>query len=687
MSRKSFLALLCAGLLANCASSVSVQPGQEAKRFGTWGVDLSSRDLSIKPGDNFFRYVNGNWLKTATIPADRASIGGFVELQILSEQRLRAIVDDLHKRPRARLNANERKLRDFYDSFLDTAAIEAKGLTPLQKDLDMIAGLKTHDEVARVMASPRISAGAIYGYGIGIDDKNPGNYSLNLTQAGLGMPERDYYLSDDANLVKTRQAYRKYLADMLTLAGLSDAAARADRLVALETEIARVHWTRADRRDADKTYNPMTVAALKTMAPAFPWDTFLAETGIPLNTPSGQRYVIVQENTAFAPLAKVFAATPVSTWRDYFTVHYLHSMSAYLPKRFDDLDFGFFGTVLSGRTAQLDRATRGVRLLDSQMGEALGKLYVARYFPPDAKIKADTLVSNLLKSFQQDIPRLEWMGPETKAKALEKVRLFTPKIGYPGKWRDYSALQIKSRDLVGNVQRANLFEYNRQVARINLPVDRSEWGMTPSTINAYFYASLNEIVFPAAILQPPFFDAQADDAVNYGGIGAVIGHEISHGFDDQGSKYDGKGVFQDWWARQDRTNFDGRAGQIIAQYNEFEALPGLHVIGKNNVGENIADNAGLAIAYRAYKLSLGGKPAPVIDGLTGDQRFFLSYGQIWRTLQRENAIRTQVLSGAHTIPEFRVIGTVRNMDAWYEAFQVTPDQKYYLPPDKRVRIW
>jgi len=368
-------------------------------------------------------------------------------------------------------------------------------------------------------------------------------------------------------------------------------------------------------------------------------------------------------------------------------VQYLHNMASYLPKRFDDLNFAFYGTVLSGRTAQLDRATRGVRLLDNQMGEALGRLYVARYFPPDAKAKANELVSNLLKSLAADIPRLDWMSDATKAKALEKVRLFTPKIGYPDKWRDYSALQIAPGDLVGNIQRASLFEYNRQVARINLPVDRGEWGMTPSTINAYFYASLNEIVFPAAILQPPFFDPKADDAVNYGGIGAVIGHEISHGFDDQGSKYDGHGVFQDWWTKEDRANFDARAQKIIEQYDAFEPLPGLHVIGKNTVGENIADNAGLAIAYRAYKLSLGGKPAPVIDGVTGDQRFFLGFAQVWRTLQRENAIRTQTLSDEHTVAEFRVIGTVRNMDAWYEAFGVTPDQKYYLPPAQRVRMW
>jgi putative endopeptidase len=431
----------------------------------------------------------------------------------------------------------------------------------------------------------------------------------------------------------------------------------------------------------------MLVADLKKLAPQFPWDAFLKETGIPLTTPSGPRYVIVAEKSAFEPLAKVFAATPVSTWRDYLTVHYLHSMSAYLPKRFDDLDFAFFSTTLAGTTQQLDRPTRAIHLLDGMMGEALGKVYVARYFGPEAKEKADVLVANLLKAMEQDIQTLDWMGAATKAKATEKVRQFTPKIGYPTKWRDYAALRIARNDLVGNVQRAGLFEYNRQVARINKPVDRTEWGMTPSTINAYYNASFNEIVFPAAILQPPFFDPKADDAVNYGAIGAVIGHEISHGFDDQGSKYDGKGVFQDWWTAADRANFDKRTAMLVAQYDAFEPLPGLYVIGKNTLGENIADNAGLAIALKAYHLSLGGKPAPVLDGYTGDQRFFLGFGQVWRSKMRESAIRTLTLSNEHTVDMFRPIGATRNQDAWYEAFHVTPDQKYYLPPDQRVHLW
>jgi putative endopeptidase len=687
-----FLAFLCGALFVAAPALVATSPAlaQSALKFGKWGVDLTSMDTAVKPGDNFFLYVNGKWLATAVIPPDRAQTGSFQDLQILSEQRLKAIVADMEKTQGGRLSGEQRKLRDLYDAFIDTAAIEARGLSPVQKDLDYLAGLKTLDDVAHAMGSVRLSTMSIYNIGVGVDDKNPDNYSVNLGQAGLGMPDRDYYLSGDEAIVKTRAAYRKYLADMMTLAGMSDVEARADRILALETEIAKVSWTRADRRDEDKIYNPMPASALKTLAPDFPWDAFLGQdqSAIPLKRPDGsERYVIVAEKTAFAPLATIFKNTPVSTWRDYLTVHYLKSFASYLPKRFDDLVFSFYGTVLTGRTQQLDRQTRAMHLLDQQMGEALGKLYVARYFPPESKAKADLLVSNLLKAYEADIQTLDWMGPATRAKALEKIHQFTPKIGYPTKWRDYSALRVEHDDPVGNAQRATVFEWNRDVARINKPVDKTEWGMTPSTINAYYNPSFNEIVFPAAILQPPFFDPTADDAVNYGAIGAVIGHEISHGFDDQGSKYDGKGVFQDWWTKEDRANFDARTAALVKQYDSYEPLPGLHVIGKNTLGENIADNAGLAIALKAYHLSLKGKPAPVIDGYSGDQRLLLSFGQVWRTKMRESAVRTQTMSNEHTVAEFRVIGPTRNMDAWYGAFDVKPGEKYYLAPADRVHLW
>jgi putative endopeptidase len=662
---------------------------QDKPKFGTFGVDLAAMDPAVRPGDNFFNYVNGKWLAKETIAADRSQSGSFQELQILSETRLTFLVQELAAKPESQVTPDEHKLRDLYNSFVDRAAIDKAGLTPVRKDLDYLAGLSTLDDVARAMASPRLQTTSIYDIGIGVDDKNPDNYSVNLGQGGLGLPDREFYLSSDKSMVDIRAQYRTYLADMMKLAGMDDVEARADRILALETEIAKVSWNRADRRDEDKIYNPMPVSQLKALAPEFPWTAFLAETGIPMRATSagGERQVIVAEKTAFDPLAKLFVATPVSTWRDYLTVHYLHTYSAYLPTAFDNRDFAFYGTVLQGRTEQLARPVRGVHLLDNLLGEALGKLYVEHYFPPEAKAKADQLVANLLKAYEADIQTLTWMSPATRAKALEKIHEFTPKIGYPTHWRDYSDYEVKAGDLIGNVQRGTLFDWNRQIARINKPVDKSEWGMTPPTINAYYNPSFNEIVFPAAILQPPFFDPKADDAVNYGGIGAVIGHEISHGFDDQGSKYDGKGVFQDWWTKEDRANFDARAQALVKQYDAFEPLPGLHVIGANTLGENIADNAGIAIALKAYHISLNGKPAPVIGGLTGDQRFFLSFGQIWRTKMRDSAIRTQTMSNEHTVAEFRVIGPTRNQDEWYSAFDVKPTDKYYLPPDQRVHLW
>ena len=683
MSRIPALVFACAAIGAG-SFALAADSGPQ---FGTWGVDLSNMDPGVKPGDNFFLHVNGKWLATAEIPPDRSSTGSFQDLQILSEQRLKAIVADLEAKPESALSPDEKKLRDLYDAFTDTADIEAAGLKPAQKDLDFLNGLKTPEDVARAMASVPLSTESVYNLGIGVDDKHPDSYSINLNQSGIGMPDREFYLSDDQAMVTIREAYRKYLATMMDLAGMSDAPARADRVLALETEIAKVQWNRADRRDEDKVYNPMPVSALKTLAPDFPWDAFLGESHVPLTNGASERYVIVGEKSAFAPLATIFKTTPVPVWRDYLVVHYLHTFAPYLPKKFDEANFAFYGTVLGGQPQQLDRKTRGVHLLDNLLGEALGKLYVARFFPPESKAKADLLVSNLLKAYEADIKTLNWMSPETRTKALDKLHQFTPKIGYPTKWRDYSAYQVSREDLIGDVQRGSLFEWNREVARINQPVDKSEWGMTPSTINAYYNPSFNEIVFPAAILQPPFFDPKADDAVNYGAIGAVIGHEISHGFDDQGSKYDGKGVFQDWWTKEDRANFDARTAALVKQYDSYEPLPGLHVIGKNTLGENIADNAGLAIALKAYHLSLNGKPAKALDGYTGDQRLYLAFGQVWRSKYRDSAIRTQTTSNEHTVAEFRVIGPTRNQDEWYRAFHVAPDQKYYLPPDQRVHLW
>ncbi|MGB8601712.1 MAG: M13 family metallopeptidase, partial [Rhizomicrobium sp.] len=679
--------LLCAGCAATVPPPAAPTAPKPKPELGSWGVDLSGMDTSVKPGDNFFSYVNGNWFKTAEIPADRSSTGSFQTLAILSEKRMRAIMDELKAKPADQLSPDERKMADFFAAYTDRAQIDAQGLAPVKADLDYLAGLKTKTDVAKTMGSERLGTESLFGLYIGVDDKHPERYSVNLSQSGLGMPDRDFYLSDDKNLATSRLAYKKYLTEMLTLAGYKDAAARAARIYTLEEQIAKVHWARADRRDPDKTYNAMTVSALKKLAPGFEWDAFLSEAGIALTSPKGERTVIVAEKSAFPKLAQIFAKTPVAVWRDYLTVHYLHSYAAALPEKFDDADFAFYGTVLRGSTKQLDRETRGVHLIDGSMGEALGKIYVAKYFPPEAKAKAQELVANLLKAYDADIHTLSWMSDATKAKALEKLHSFTPKIGYPNTWRDYSALQISRTDLIGDIQRSNEFDWNRNVSRLDQPVDKTEWGMTPPTINAYYNPVFNEIVFPAAILQPPFFDPNADDAVNYGGIGAVIGHEISHGFDDQGAKYTGAGVLESWWTPEDSKNFTQRTDMVVKQYSAFEPVAGLHIDGKNTLGENIADNAGLTIADKAYKLSLAGKPAPVVDGFTGEQRFLLGFGQIWRSKYRESAKRTQVLTDPHSAAEFRVIGATRNLDDWYEAFGVKAGDKYYLPPEERAKLW
>ncbi|HEX4301681.1 MAG TPA: M13 family metallopeptidase [Rhizomicrobium sp.] len=650
-----------------------------------WGVELGYIDKSVRPGDDFFAYANGNWIKHDVIPADRSYSGVNLELDLQNEAKLKGLVADLAKTPDDKLSPEGRKLRDLYNAYMDTRQIEASGLKPAQADLAAIAGYTSLSDVARAMGDQALGLDGPFGFYIGVDDKNSGVYSINLYQSGLGMPDRDYYLKTDKDTLATQVAYKKYLADMLTIAGVKDAVARAAKIYDLEAAIAKVSWAAEDRRDEDKIYNPMTVADLKKLAPGFDWDAMFTQAGIPEN--GGARKLIVAEKSAFPNLAKVFASTPLAVWRDYMTTRYLHHFAAYLPKKVDDTDFAFYGTALNGKTAQLERATRGIRLLDTQMGEALGHLYVAKYFLPDAKAKALQLVKNLLAAYDADIRTLSWMSPATRAKALEKLHATQLKIGYPDKFRDYSALAIDRGDLVKSVKAATLFDWNRQVRRIDSPVDRTEWGMTPPTNNAYNNPNLNEVVFPAGILQPPYFDPNADDAVNYGEIGATIGHELSHSFDDQGAKYDAKGELHNWFAADDLKKFQDRTSAIAAQYDQYEPLPGLHIKGKLTLGENVADIAGLVIALKAYHISLGGKAAPVLDGLTGDQRFYIAYAQSWRERHRDGALRSQVLSNPHSPSEFRVNGVVRNTDGWYAAFDIKPGDKYYLPPNKRVPVW
>jgi putative endopeptidase len=650
-----------------------------------WGVDLGYIDTGVKPGDDFFAYSNGNWVKHSTIPDDRTYAGVNLELDLQNEAKLKDLVTELSTTPDDKLTAEGRKLRDLYNAFMDTKQIEANGLKPVQADLAKIAAYGSLSDVAAGIGDPALGLDGPFGFYIGIDAKNSQAYAINLYQSGLGMPDRDYYLKTDAEIVAAQQAYRKYLTDMLTIAGVPDAGARAQKIYDLERAIAEASWPVADRRDDTKTYNPMTVAELKAFAPGFDWDASFKASG--LDEKGGARKVIVSEKSAFPALAKIFAATPVAVWRDYETVRYLHRFAAFLPKAVDDTNFAFYGTALNGQTAQLDRWRRGLDLLDGAMGEALGKLYVDKYFPPVAKAKVKDLVDNLIAAYDADIKTLAWMSPPTRAKALEKLHAMEVKVGYPDTFRDYSALAVDRGDLVTSVKATTIFEWNRELRRVDGPVDRAEWGMTPPTNNAENNPNLNQIEFPAGILQPPYFDPNADDAVNYGEIGATIGHEISHSFDDQGAKHDSHGNLVNWFADADLAAFQQRTAAISQQYSQYEPLPGLHINGDLTLGENVADIAGLVIALRAYHLSLHGKPAPVLDGLSGDQRFFIAYAQSWRETHRASAIRRQVLSNPHSPSEFRVNGVVRNLDAWYAAFGVKPGDKLYLPPAQRVPVW
>jgi putative endopeptidase len=656
-----------------------------AAELGRWGVDLHGLDRATEPGDDFFRYVNGTWLEEAEIPADRTSTGSFLNLSIRSEERVQAILTDLESREN--LSEVERKVRDLYRSYVNVERLEALGLSAAAEDLQRIAQIESHADVAHVMASVSMDSKTIFNVGIAIDDKNPDAYAVFARQSGLGLPDRDYYLLDEPNIVAARDAYLEYIAKILELGGIDGAGEKAVNIFALERKIAEIHWPRAERRDADRIYNPMTVSALSAYAPGFPWTQYVTDLGISTVGVSGERVVVVSENTAFPPLAELFASTPSFVWRDYLTFHYLDSHAPYLTNAFDEIHFDFHGRVLAGQERQLERVKRGVHFLNGTIGEGVGQIYVARHFPPSAKAEAEALVDNLLAVYRDRIQTLDWMGEETRAKALEKVNSFTVKIGYPDTWRDYSELEVVEGDLLGNRARGSVFEWNYEVSRLDEPVDRGEWNMSPQTVNAYYNSSLNEIVFPAAILQAPFFDPFADDAVNYGGIGAVIGHEISHGFDDQGSKYDARGMLENWWTESDRANFEMRTSRLVDQFNAYSPLDGMHVNGQLTLGENIADTAGITIAHAAYALSLDGASAPVLDGFDGDQRVFLGYAQVWRYKAQEATMRRRLLSDPHSPPEFRVNGAVRNVDGWYEAFGVAPQNSLYLAPEERVQLW
>jgi putative endopeptidase len=647
--------------------------------MGAFGLDLNARKLNVKPGDDFYTYANGTWVDSFTIPPDRSSYGSFTKLAELSEQRVCEIIESVSKAPAAS-GSNAQEVGDFYASFMDQAAIDAKGLAPIQSALAEIAAARSRTDVARLFGSPGYIS--VFAVGIGPDLKDPSRYALNVGQSGLGLPDRDYYLGADPKLVIIRRQYVAHIERILKLAHINGAEIKARQILAFETELAGVQWSIEKRRDTEATYNPRTKTELLKFAPGFVWQAFFEASEI------GERQnFVLNELTAVRDSAAVVAKTSLPTLKAYLTYHYLSDHASVLPQVIDQENFAFYGTALSGTPQRRERWKRGVRAVSGALGDAIDQLYVARYFPAESKAKMEILVANLRVALGERIEGLEWMTPETKKRAQEKLAAFTPRIGYPNKWKDYSSLEIRRGDALGNADRAYLWEWHRELARLDKPVDRDEWQMQVSEVNAYYNPLNNEIVFPAAILQPPFFDPKADDAVNYGGIGVVIGHEMSHGFDDQGRKFAPDGALKDWWSPNDATAFDDRAKRLVAEFSALEALPGLYVKGENTLGENIGDLGGLNIALRAYHDSLQGQEPPVLDGLTGDQRFFLSFAQVWRSKYRDDALRNEVMSDVHSPAIFRVNGMLPNLDAWVFAFNVKPGDKLYVPPDQRVRIW
>jgi putative endopeptidase len=654
------------------------------------GIDTSALDPDVRPQDDLYAHVNGRWVAQHEIPADRAMDGSFRQLHDEAEEHVRAIVEEAGAHT-GDADGVEAKIGAVYASFMDTAAVEAAGTAPLRADLALVEAATSQAELTGALgALQRTGAGGAVGLYVDNDAKDPERYVVHLYQGGLGLPDESYYR--DEQYAAVLAAYGPHVARMLRLgAGLSeaDADAAAERVVALETKLAAHHWDVVKDRDADLTYNALTLAELAQRAPEFDWQSWV----VALGAPQGSLDQLVVREPSFAEgFAQLWASEPLEDWKAWLTFHVVSDRAPYLNDELVEANFDFYGRTLTGAQELRDRWKRGVALVQGVLGEAVGKVYVERHFPPSHKERMEQLVANLVEAYRQSIAQLDWMGEETRAKAQAKLDKFTPKIGYPAKWRDYSALVVTPDDLVGNVRRASAFEQDRELNKIGKPIDRDEWFMTPQTVNAYYNPGMNEIVFPAAILQPPFFDADADDAVNYGGIGAVIGHEIGHGFDDQGSKYDGDGRLEDWWTADDRAEFEKRTKALIDQYSQFspqQLTTGQKVNGGLTIGENIGDLGGLSIALEAYRIALGTSldEAPVIDGFTGAQRVFLGWAQVWQSKGRDEEVVRRLATDPHSPNEFRCNGVVRNVDEFYAAFDVQPGDALYLEPAERVRIW
>ncbi|RUL62369.1 M13 family peptidase [Dyella dinghuensis] len=655
------------------------------------GIDLAGIDQSIHPGNDFFGYANGTWLKTAQIPADRSSTGSFLLVYQIAEKRTSDLIQSLAK-SNAAAGSNSRKIADYYAAFMDEANIEKLGLAPLKAELDQIDAIKTRDDLSRVLGSQmradvdpinstNFHTENLFGAFVtqGLEDTS--HSMVYLMQGGLAMPSRDYYVSQDPQMVAALAKYQTYVASLLKLAGTPDADAQAKSIVALETKIAQAQESLVDSQDVHKANNVWSMSDFAQKAPGINWTAYFKAAGL-----SDQQHIDAWQPSATTAISALVASEPVETWKQLLRYHAIDGAAPMLPKAYVDLNFNFYGTTLQGTPQQQERWKRAVVLTNADLGDAVGQLYVKQYFPASAKARVQTMVKNILAAFDERLTTLAWMTPATRAKAKEKIATLRVGVGYPEKWRDYSTLVVKADDPLGNHLRAERLEYQHQIAKLHQPVDRGEWWMTPQTVNAVNLPLQNALNFPAAILQPPFFDPKADDAANYGAIGAVIGHEISHSFDNTGADFDAQGKLENWWTPQDAAHFQAATQKLVQQYNQYEALPGLHVNGQQTLGENIADLSGITVSFAAYHKSLGGKPAPVIDNLTGDQRFFLAFGQAWRYKIRDAALRQRLSVDVHAPANFRA-QTVRNLDGWYDAFSVKPDEKLYLAPDDRVKIW
>lgn len=680
-------------------------------RWGDWGIDLTTIKSSVHPGDNFYQYVNGSWLDTFEMPSDRTRYGAFSLLAEKSEQRVRNIIEELAAdAPSA--ETLEGKVAAVYNAFMDTDAIEAAGLEPVMPFLERIAAIETTDDLAKTFAAPGF-ASPIGGW-VDIDSKNTDRYIFYVTQSGLGLPDRDQYLTDDGKNVETREGYLKYLTLLLTEAGYDDAASAAARVLALETEIAKAHWDRTVGRNRNLTYNKLSKADLIAMGGGFPVEAMLAGLKIGDQTEFVVRQVtpdaaeieaegLTPEQVGkisgggIAGILAVMNSASLDDWKAYLTAHFLSDHASVLPKTIDDATFEFYSKQLRGQEEQRPRWKRAVSAVEGSLGEAVGKVYAERYFPAENKAAMDDLVANLRKAMADNLNELDWMGEDTKVEARDKLSKFTPKIGYTEKFETYDSMVVGD-SAFENTMNAGIWAYDDMISQLGQPIDKTEWFMLPQTVNAYYSPNRNEIVFPAAILQPPFFNISADPAINYGAIGGVIGHEIGHGFDDQGSKSDGNGVLRNWWTEEDKAAFEARTDALVGQYNGFCPLDEGEtcVNGRLGLGENTGDLGGLSMAYKAYQMSLDtngdgevseSEQPPVLDGYTGDQRFFMAWAQVWRNMYREEALRQQLIRGPHSPPRYRVNGIVRNFDEWYEAFDIGPDHELYLPPEQRIRIW